>query len=165
MKKNFNHTKKCFKCDTEKSINEFYRHPGTKDGYLNKCKECTKKDTIENYRKNIKHYSDYDKNRHRNNIDRLFKNKYSGMKTRVLGKNTHKSSVEGKKLLSHKDFLIWCYERDNMIMFLRLYEKWKNGKYARKLCPSIDRINNDKGYILGNLQWITQQQNSIKHSK
>lgn len=37
--------KKCFKCDVTKELNEYYKHPGMSDGHLNKCKECTKKDS------------------------------------------------------------------------------------------------------------------------
>jgi hypothetical protein len=39
--------KRCFKCLTEKTLSEFYRHPAMGDGYLGKCKTCTKADVKE----------------------------------------------------------------------------------------------------------------------
>lgn len=42
-------TKKCFKCEEIKHITSFYKHKQTKDGYLNKCVECSKKDVMRNY--------------------------------------------------------------------------------------------------------------------
>ena len=42
-------TKKCFKCGRELPLSEFYKHPRTGDGHLNKCKKCTKNDVHKDY--------------------------------------------------------------------------------------------------------------------
>jgi hypothetical protein len=36
----------CFKCEIEKPLDDFYKHKDTSDGFLNKCKSCTKQDSI-----------------------------------------------------------------------------------------------------------------------
>ena len=53
----------CFKCGLEKFIEDFYQHAGMHDKHLGKYKECTKKDTRQNYRIHIEHYIKYEKNR------------------------------------------------------------------------------------------------------
>lgn len=42
-------TKKCFKCGVVKPISDFYIHREMKDGHLNKCIDCTKKDAKRRY--------------------------------------------------------------------------------------------------------------------
>ena len=43
--------KHCYRCLTTKPLEEFYRHPNTKDGYLGKCKTCARAD-VNAYRAN-----------------------------------------------------------------------------------------------------------------
>lgn len=55
--------KRCFKCKAKKPLRMFYRHQKMRDGYLGKCKNCTKKDVRDNYIKNIDKYRIYEKKR------------------------------------------------------------------------------------------------------
>ena len=71
--------KKCFKCNTEKSLSDFYKHPMMKDGHLNKCKQCTKKDVVINRAKNVDYYRQYDRergNRQTKNYNDEYKARY-----------------------------------------------------------------------------------------
>jgi len=53
------------------------------DGYLGKCKECTKKDVGENYRKNKEHYQQYEKDREGNPDRKLKKLAYQRKRRRA----------------------------------------------------------------------------------
>lgn len=55
--------KKCFKCGIEKQLNEFYVHKQMADGHLNKCKDCTKKDSFGRNEKEIEKRKERDRNR------------------------------------------------------------------------------------------------------
>jgi hypothetical protein len=55
--------KACIKCKSALPVESFYKHSQMKDGRLNKCIPCTKKDVIKNRLDRLEHYRQYDKAR------------------------------------------------------------------------------------------------------
>lgn len=120
--------KKCFKCNETKSVSEFYKHKGTSDGYLGKCKICTKRDTkirLDELSLNDE-WLQVEKARQRNKYHKLeYKDKYkpsSEMKRKVMLKYHDKYPEKRKarskirnlvKINSENELHHWSYnEKD-----------------------------------------------------
>ena len=158
-------SKICFKCGLIKTIDSFYKHHQLVGGRLNKCKECTKSDVRKNLAEKKEYYSKYEKDRQRNNFVRIFQHRFSGIKSRVLGKSKRDYKVKGSKMFTKEQFTSWCYKKKNFDKFIKLHGEWKDGGFERRLCPSIDRINENGFYTIGNIQWIQQWKNTSKYRK
>ena len=83
---------------------------------------------------------------------------YRNMESRVLGIVKGKAHLyEGMSVLDRDVFYEWSLSDPD---FNTLYEDWVQSGYEIKLSPSIDRLDVDKGYELGNMRWITHSENS-----
>lgn len=93
--------KTCKKCNTEQSLSSFYKVRGNKDGLSGKCKTCTKKDVRENYRKNIDHYKQYDKERamlpHRVKARKLYEKTEAGKLSIKKAREKYKKNNPNKR--------------------------------------------------------------------
>lgn len=152
----------CIFCGKKKKIQDFYKNPRMRSGYVKKCKECTLKILKKSRKDNPEKYRRYDRVRQRINEGRMFGHRYTGMAMRENGSSIHRSSAYGKGKCTRKEFIEWCRKKENYLVFLKLFEAWKAGGFKRKDTPSIDRIDNKKGYQIENLQWLTQSENTKK---
>jgi hypothetical protein len=150
-------TKKiCKDCGEEKEKIEFYSNQGN-------CKECFKKRVKENRKNNHEQYRLYDIKRQRIDFSRIFRHRYSGMKARIEGRATRRYEVEGRDICTKNEFLQWCEQ--NIKQFEKIHRAWKKSNWENKMSPSIDRIDNSKGYTIDNIRWISKSINCKKYNK
>lgn len=132
--------KKCFKCNEEKEITEFYKHAQMRDGHLNKCKQCTRSDVKSNE-------ADYESTE--KGVVRIL---YASQKV------NNRNRGFGSMIYTKKDLSNWLYENG----FKELYDSWiKSGK-VKALKPSPDRLDDTKGYYFENMRLTTWRENHRK---
>lgn len=97
-------------------------------------------------------------------LDNKLKEKYNSIVTRCNGNNNNKyhEVYHGMEYLPIYEWVNFCNNNKELLnnMWNVYISNNKNIKYA----ISIDRIDNDKGYIKGNLQFVTHGYNSWKRN-
>ena len=81
---------------------------------------------------------------------------YNNMDRRVRGM-VKEHIYGGLDLLDRDVFYKWAKNNED---YKILFNKWVNSGYDRRLSPSIDRIDGNKGYILSNIRFLTHSENS-----
>jgi hypothetical protein len=79
------------------------------------------------------------------------------MNRRVNGIATKRPDLyKGLPILPKDAFMVWAKNHPD---FLNLYKRWFTSDFDRKLTPTVNRMNSSKGYVLGNIEWMTNSQN------
>lgn len=133
--------KECFKCKVPKPLTDFYKHKQMGDGHLNKCKDCTKKDTKKNQDKVGTEYDFSEKG-----VIRV------SYKTQ---KRNNKLRGFGDMPYTKKEFTTWLYKNN----YKTLFDSWVKGGNNKDDKPSVDRLDDFKGYSLDNIRLVTWKEN------
>ena|SRR5690606_31735679 len=86
--------------------------------------------------------------------------RYRKTKKGLITNLFHKMKSRRKVSFSKDDL----YEFSKCSKFDRLFLEWEKSNYDKQYKPSIDRINNKKGYDISNIHWLTWAENRYKQT-
>jgi len=129
--------KQCTKCNRHKELTEFCKQKAGEYGLQSHCKDCNS-DIMKNYRRTV-----------------------PGMITQIYGTQRKSSIRRNHKMPTYtkKEFKKWILSQNN---FKELYNNWVVSDYNKMLRPSVDRLDDYKGYSFDNIQLITWGENDKK---
>ena len=92
---------------------------------------------------------------------RLYRKTKIGLITQIYNHQKQKSVLRNHEQPKYTrlELIEWCTSQD---IFDKLYKEWENSNYNKKLIPSIDRLDDYKGYSFNNIQIITWEENDKK---
>ena len=128
----------CTKCKKEKSSSEFYkRKDRTIKSVSSSCKECIKERTSATAKT------------------------LNGV---ISGIYSHQKQSKEFKIPTYTktEFESWCL---NNKTFTRLYDLWVAAGYIKDKKPTIDRLDNSKGYSFDNIRVVTWFENRNREYK
>ena len=130
----------CRKCNTLKCLDEFHKDKNTKDGYMTICIYCKEVNRIK------------------------YSHTLNGVVNCIYSQQKRSSKHRGHypPLYSFDEFYDWITKG---LSFNHIFDNWENSGYMKKLKPSVDRLDDTKGYSLGNIRLVTWEENNKKSHK
>lgn len=131
--------KKCIQCGEVKDISEFYEDSRIKDGYRNKCKECTKLNNKKWRQENKQKVNEINKNWRQENKDKVreYDKKF---------RNTDKRKQYLKKWKEINTNYYSEYFKENKSIFYDRAKEWRenNKEYYKNYYKEYYKNNKDK---------------------
>jgi hypothetical protein len=131
--------KQCTNCGKERTLSEFGYNKLTNDGRQSWCRVC-----------------DYERILN-------WKRGKSGLISIIYSSQISSSRKRGYNPpeYSKQELMDWLFSKNK---FHEIYDKWVESGYDKWTKPSVDRIDDYKGYSLGNIQIMTWRENLDKFS-
>lgn len=125
--------KECWKCKDTKPFSDFCGNKSRPDGKHDMCKPCSSEDSKRRYRENVAKY--------------LWASAKARADKRGLDFDIDIEDVVVPKVCPLLNIPLYVGKRNE----------------SRKNSPSLDRIDNNYGYIKGNIQVISNKANTVKN--
>jgi hypothetical protein len=132
--------KKCAKCKEVKPLEEFHNNKKMKQGKTSYCKNCNNK-SIKEYKRTLI-----------GNAKAIYTHQKQSSKIRGHHPPAYAKQDFVDFLLSNKKYI-------------NLHSEWVESGYENSLIPSVDRIDDYKGYSLDNIEVMTWKENRIKSNE
>lgn len=84
---------------------------------------------------------------------------YGSILQRTRSNQKKWKAYRGLPVLPRKEYIEFALSSPE---FHRLYGQWVQSGYQTHLAPSVDRIDGNKGYVLGNMRFLSLSDNSSR---
>jgi len=153
-------TKKCVDCGEVKLLTEFYKNKNCKKGVLPRCKCCNHKKYGHIIKENQKIYRIKCRPLRKTNINYFINRMWENIRCRSSAygeygeRKFERCSMEKFKNFAKANNVLKC-----------LFNDWVKSGYEYRLTPTTDRIDNKKGYLVENIQFLSMSDNAKKRAK
>lgn len=127
--------KTCIDCNNTKPFTDFVAKASCKDGYEPRCRKC----------RSIKY--------NKSTPELLCKKIYN---TQLINSNKR---AHAAPVYTLAELTQWMLAQPQ---FAELYAAWEAAGYPKNKAPSVDRLDDNSGYTLDNIQLLTWQANQLK---